>query len=388
MTGTLYDHLTAVIITGALFVAAVVAVPTLSYVNLLYVDQQQLRNVALETLKTMLLDTGYPLNWGSDDDFSQSNLERFGLALSDSSSSYVLDPDKVQRLVVNNSLGWVEYETVRQLLGLQGYGFSIRILPPFNVTVKDVSPPGMKNQEFEVTVTFNDKKPIPNAVVEADIVYSYLVDPGETELDNKYTIRYTQGKGITNELGKCNIQTQIDDPLGRVQENLLIIIKTTVADVTTITMMYQEGSAPEGLAEINVYGDSLNLTRPEKYDPNANIWICDIAIITEDGLIHLYNGTKSDMLNYGSKDLWSEIFNGLKSMNPVFTIFNFNAVEKGGGRQGALLVGPYPNHMGSRVTHYGGARQSFTSGGSVTLSRAVNISGMTYIVELTLWKEM
>lgn len=387
MTGTLYDHLTAVIIIGALFVAAVIAVPTLSYVNLLYVDQQQLRNVALETLKTVLLDTGYPLDWGSDS-FNQSDVERFGLALSESSSSYVLDPDKVQRLVENNSLGWLEYETVRQLLGLQGYGFSISILPPFNVTVKDVSPPGLKNQEFEVTVKFNDEKPIPNAVVEAHVVYSYLVEPGETEYDNKYAIHYTQGKALTKELGKCNIQTQIEDALGRVQENLLIVVKTTVADITTITTMYQEGSPPDDIAEINVVGDSMNLSRPEKYDPNAAIWICDIAIITEDGLIRLYNGTQSDKLNYGSKDLWSKTFKGLKSMNPVFTVFDFNAVAKSGGRQGVLLIGPYPNHIGSRVTHYGDAHQNPSSGGTVKLQRAVNISGMTYIVELMLWKEM
>jgi len=388
MTGTLYDHLTAVIIIGGLFVAAVIVVPTLSFVNLFYVDQQQLRNIALETLKTMLLDTGYPLNWGSDGNFNESDVERFGLALSDSSSSYVLDPDKVQRLVVNNSLGWIEYETARQLLGLEGYGFSISILPPFNVTVKDVSPPGQnKNQEFEVTVKFNDEKPLPNAVVEANVVYSYLVEKGKTAYDNKYAIHYNHTKGTTNELGKCKIKTQIGESIDRVQENLLIIIKTTVADITTITMMYQEGSAPEGIAEINVSGDSVNLTRPEKYDPNANIWICGIAMITEDGLIHLYNGTKSDKLNYGSKDLWSETFNGLKSMNPVFTIFNFNAVEKKEGRQGILLVGPYPNHLGSRVTHYGYAPQR-AYGGTVKLQRAVNISGMTYIFELLLWKEM
>lgn len=386
MTGTLYDHLTAVIIIGALFVAAVIAVPTLSYVNLLYVDQQQLRNVALETLKTMLLDTGYPLNWGSDN-FNQSDLERFGLALSESSSSYVLDPDKVQRLVENNSLGWLEYETVRQLLGLEGYGFSISILPPFNVTMKEITSPDPKNQEFEVTVKFNDEKPIPNAVVEAHVVYSYLVDPGETEYDNKYAIHYTQGKEITNELGKCNVQTQIDDPLGRVQPNFVIIIKTTVADITTITMMYQEGSPPDDIAEIEIVGDDMNLSRPEKYDPNAAIWICDVAMITEDGLIHLYNGTKDDKLNYGSKDLWGKTFNGLKSMNPVFMVFDFNTVEKKGGRSSTLLVGPYPNHMGSRVTHYGDARQS-SSGGIVKLQRAINISGMTYIVELVLWKEM
>lgn len=33
MVGTLYDHMTALVITGMIFVSTVVVVPTLSYVN-------------------------------------------------------------------------------------------------------------------------------------------------------------------------------------------------------------------------------------------------------------------------------------------------------------------------------------------------------------------
>jgi len=115
----------------------VVVVPNLSYVNLLYVDQQQLRNMALETMKAILLQTGFPTNWGSEDPFNQDNVSRFGLAYAESSSSYVLDSDKVQRLVVDNPVGYVEYDKMRELLGLEGYEFSISILPPFNVTIEE-----------------------------------------------------------------------------------------------------------------------------------------------------------------------------------------------------------------------------------------------------------
>ena len=101
MIGTVYDYLMAIVIVGVIFVAAVVVVPNASNMNLLYVDQQQLRNVALEALKAMLLDTGYPVNWGSQDPFDQNSIQRFGLAYSGTSSFYVLDPEKAQRLAID-----------------------------------------------------------------------------------------------------------------------------------------------------------------------------------------------------------------------------------------------------------------------------------------------
>jgi len=47
MVAPVFEHITAIIVVSMLFVSAVIAVPAISYVNLLYVDQQQFRNVAL-----------------------------------------------------------------------------------------------------------------------------------------------------------------------------------------------------------------------------------------------------------------------------------------------------------------------------------------------------
>ena len=374
MTGTIYDHLTAVIITGALFVAAVVAVPTLSYVNLLYVDQQQLRNVALETLKTMLLDSGYPLNWGSD-----GNVERFGLALSDSSSSYVLDPDKVQRLVENNPLGFIDYETARQLMELGDYGFSLTISPPFNVTVKSLT--AGSNITYEITVTFDGRQPVPNAVVNALILYS--VYKGESGTDEKYSIGWAQVPGTTDELGKCTIRHTLP---GASVSDYVIVFQTTVGDVATVTTVYGKPQ-PENIGAINIVGDEIVVSHP-KSDPNDARHVVNIAMFAEDGIMTFYNSTggAEDILQYGDekKDPWRRTFFGLQSMDPLLIIFNIRAVEKGEGKKGTLIVGPYPNYVGSRVIHYGGS----PTGSSVKLQRSVNISGMTYIMELTLWKEM
>ena len=174
MAGGLYEYIIAITVVGMIFLSVVFIAPSLSYTNLLYIDQQQLRSLAVETLKAILLGAGYPANWGSADPFNPTSVHTFGLASTDSSSFYVLDPDKVQRLVKDNPIGYVEYPRMRKLLGLERYGFNIRIVPPFNFTVVNaqVVPPHIS---FEVKVSLNDGRPVPNGKVNAVIFYTCLL---------------------------------------------------------------------------------------------------------------------------------------------------------------------------------------------------------------------
>src|SRR5512136_1584560 len=135
MTGEAVDHMMAVVVLGAIFMAAVYVVPTLTYVNLLYIEQQQMRNIALSAFKTILFDEGAPVNWGSmhgSSMFSEDDVGRFGLSLLSDPSLYVLDSNKVQRLA-NNPTGNITYQRAHELLGLSGYGFSMILRPLFNV---------------------------------------------------------------------------------------------------------------------------------------------------------------------------------------------------------------------------------------------------------------
>jgi hypothetical protein len=373
LTGDLYDHLIAVIVVGVLFLTAVIAAPNISYVNLLQLDQQQLRNIALTTLKTMLLDPGYPVNWGSSENFTQNAVKKFGLALYKSSSLYVLDADKVQRLVVDNPVGHLEYNRTIQLLELEGYGFNLEIIAPFNVTVKDLSTANIL--EFEITVTFNDDKPVPNAIVEATIVYSYFV--GAESADERYAINWIIEKETTNELGKCVIKYILAEQFS----DLMVILHTTVADVATITTIHGNLSE-QNIGQVNLVDDTIIITRPFSL-PNDERTIENIVVFTEEGVVSLYNGTGTDILNYGAFNVWNKTFPGLKDMNPILLIVNIEAVERATGRKGILIVGPYPNYVGSRVVKYGGTPK----GVAVTLQRSVNISGMTYLVKFTFWKE-
>lgn len=379
MAGEVYGYIIGLAITGIIFISAVAVVPNLSYVNLLYVDQQQLRNTALETMKAILLQTGSPASWGSEDPFNQDSVSRFGLAYAESSSSYVLDSDKVQRLVVDNPIGYVEYDKMRELLGLEGYGFSISILQPFNVTIKEVDfePPDL---EFEVKVSDNYGTPVPNAIVDSTIIYS-------TQEGENSTLHVTIAEtAFTGDLGTCEVNETLNPSEGI--SDIIVVFEVTVADLATIFVTYQK-NPPDDIANVNLVGDNLILTVPDA-TPRGARWVDNVVMYGEEKLTFLYNGTRSneDKLTYGEGyKVWTESFNDLQYHNPTLLIFNFFAVDPGpSARREILVAGPYPNWMGSRVIQYGGALEH-TGKTAVNLHRTVIISGMTYIIELTLWKE-
>jgi len=388
MTGTLYDHLTAVIIIGTLFVVAVVAVPTISYVNLLYVDQQQLRNVALGALKTMLLDAGYPTDWGSYQVFSNSTVERFGLALDDSSSFYVLDPDKVSRLLIDNPAGFVGYETIRDRLGLQDYGFNLRILPPFNVTINDGRPVDLASMRsgVQVLVTYNnDGRPIPNAGVKAKILYTKSKDASQFYWA-------TPVSNTTNALGRCKIK---DSSLPADVQDFVLVLTVTVADLATVSATYMAGFHQQ-TAAASIIGDTVKLWIPEdaipSEQPRGKRLIMSVTSVTEDevSIIHEGGNEQEDKMNWGQGSPYSDInytFPGMCYEESLFLIFTIRvSIGKEGGLALVLFLGPRPNWLGARVQAFGDTTGA-TSASAVKVQRTVIISGMTYIVELTLWKE-
>jgi hypothetical protein len=368
---------------GVIFISAIFVVPQISYINLLHLDQQQLRNVASQTLKAVLLQTGYPADWGTAEPFDPDSVERFGLAQSNSSSFYVLDPDKVQRLVSDNPLGYIEYSEMQELLGLEDYGFSISIIPPFNVTIQnEVFEFDDDNAtiKLEVDVSSRNGLPIANAVVESTIIYS------TTKSGNVASLYFIVDQNSTDSLGTCKVDKQISAPSGEEFSNIIVIFRVTVAEIATLVVTYQD-TPPNDIAEINMVGDELILTMPNA-TPRGARWVDYVIKFDWESFVFLYNGTRSndDKLTYGQGyKVWSKNFANLKRENPSLTLFGFWAVEPGGGRREVLIAGPNPNWLGSRVLHYGGMPTS--SGSSVKVQRNVVISGMVYTIELTMWKE-
>lgn len=382
MVGALYDYIVSLTIMSVIFISAVFVVPQMSYANLLNIDQQQLRNVATQTLKAILLQTGYPADWGTAYPFDPESVERFGLAESDSPSFYVLDPDKVQRLVEDNPLGYIEYNEMRELLGLGDYGFSISIIPPFNVTIQNEEFEYDDNDadiELEVTVSSENGLPVANALVEATIIYA-------TKKGDSAALYYTVNETSTDSLGTCEVRKHLNAPSGEKFTDIIVVFRITVADVATFVVTYQD-TPPDDIAEISMVGDELILTMPDA-TPRGARWVDHVIKFDWDSFIFLYNGTRSndDKLTYGKGyAVWSKEFENLKHEDPAMTLFGFWAVDPGTGRRSILIIGPNPNWLGARVMHYGGTPASSSS--SVKVQRNVVISGMVYTVELVMWKE-
>jgi len=372
MPGILYDHIIALVVVGALFLFGVVVLPNTSYVNMLYVNEQQLRNKALDLLESMLLDEGYPENWGTATNFSQNDVGRFGLALSNG-SSYELDPDKVQRLR-NNPLGNITYERLRNLLRLQGYGLKIMVEPAFNVSVRDLAPTQPHNLTYEVRVTHRDGTPIPKASVEALILYSIKTHGSD------YTLGCENASFLTDSLGKCTLQQTLDDDVSCA----FVVWEVQVAELSVLTVT-SKGEAPDDVAQINMVGDYIILTKP-KTIPNGDVKIQSIMILTSEGKQQvIYNGThgSEDQINWGSKDEWTKMFPGLKDKKPKLIILNAIVPENASGRVGKLAIGSPSFALEGEALSYGGV----PPGATATLERAVKISGSNYVFRLVLWKE-
>jgi hypothetical protein len=392
LAGSLYDHVLAVVLIGAIFVAAVAVLPKFGYVSVLSVDQQQLRNVASSALNTMLIDAGYPTNWGHTTSFNPSSLTRFGLASSTDSGLYLLDTDKITRLVEKdewgrpNKIGYLPATTAKQLLKLDGYGFNLTISAPFQVKIKDMAPPAnplqptdqeVKTLNYQVTIALSDGRPVPNANVRVFIVYSEKV--GSSTTDEQYITNIIKEQQTTDAVGKCKIAKTLS---GQVSD-VAMLLKVTVGDVNTVTGVYRRGAPYNEIATVDVVGDNVILSTPPA-KPRDNRWILSAHVLTQEDLMQLYVGNSTDDINWGSSDHWTKSFPGLAYMDPLMLIFSFRAVEKNSGRQGVLVIGPYPSYLGSRVLSYSTGRPRSET---VTLQRNVIISGMTYAVEFTLWKE-
>jgi len=391
LVGELYDYMIGIVVVGVIFTSAVFAIPAISYVNLLQVDQQQLRNTALNVFNTMLLGTGSPSDWGHMWPFNQSNVKNFGLASSEESSLYVLDSDKVQRLDRDSPLGYMEYQYVRDLLGLEDYGFCFTVYRPFTVNAsinldQKAEPPWVK---FAVDVTRSeDGRPIPNALVSATILVSAqnILNPKEDPL------AVVTGTKIffTNLLGKCggnqtvNIDTKSYDIT-----TALVVLRVTVAGITSV-LVKQTDEDTQNLLRINTFGDTVTLTFKGlcQKDSQGVRRVFDILTYNFEEIAPLYDGRDAPqtekIINTGEKyDWWNKTFPGLSVLDPALLLF---VVRVPNPTRTVIIAGPFSFWESSKLLSFGPDLEQF-SGNAVKLRRFVVISGITYIAELTLWKE-
>ena len=130
----IYEYLFAGVLIIALLIGSTVMLATLSTPTSNNSDKDLLKVTAEKVMTQVLLDPGYPYDWGTND-VSAGQLQVFGLAQYGQTSrqAYELDPEKVLRLSSDS----VSAKTAAKLLGLENsygaldYGFTLQ----FNQTL-------------------------------------------------------------------------------------------------------------------------------------------------------------------------------------------------------------------------------------------------------------
>lgn len=391
MVAEIYDYMLGIVVVGFIFISAVVAIPAISYVNLQQIDQQQLRNTALNLFNAMLLGTGSPADWGTcEPPFDENLVEAFGLSLSGESSLYKVDIDKLQRLD-NTSLGYITYDKARELLGItEDYGFRLDIFRPFMVNW-DIGISG--NQIwYSINVTRNlDKRPIQNAEVSV-VVLCAAMNPDKVD----DPIINVTGPHIsyTNALGKYQGINTIAIPNGYSLSSANAIFKVTVGGISTMIAASTDQNLLN-ILKVNTFGDIVTLTFRGELAGKDNSGLRRVNSITsynlDQELRNIWDGSSNvnqeQMITYGTAyDYWMNTFPGLGSINPGLLIFCISVPIKGEGRRPVLITGPFSGVDPSKVLSFGSMGQPADA--RVKLRRFITDSvGMTYVAELLLWEE-
>jgi len=187
------------------------------------VRQEQLYTVAERVLDKIVLTPGYPPDWGINIEVNASNLQDFGLALAGSREPYRVDPDKVMRLANLSTLPnplLLNTSRMAQLLGLEGYGFRLRILPMLRITIQPLGYYVYGNYEFASTFKIRVENAQELGVPNAEVTGMYALvraqpGVGQADVEAKNVI---SASALTDALGECvldftqSLQQYFSDP--------------------------------------------------------------------------------------------------------------------------------------------------------------------------------
>lgn len=184
----IYEYLFAAVIIMSMLLASSTMITTISEPTQNVSDKEQLKVAAQKLITQILLDSGYPSDWGSNITIKAPDLEIFGLAKHGETTreAYTLDPNKILRLGLNNtSQFFIHPSYVLNLLNLgNDYGLALEFYPPLNVTEYLIA----DNRYTVNVISGYEGLPIVNAIVNATMFYS----------TDGATIQSANAKVITN----------------------------------------------------------------------------------------------------------------------------------------------------------------------------------------------
>ncbi len=250
----IYDYLfTSVIIVGILL-ASTIMITSFTINPRTNSDIDQLKTASEKIMTQLLLDPGYPYEWGSAYT-APDGLQVFGLAKLGETSreAFTLDADKILRLNSATSF-YVPPSIALNLLKITNdYGFTLE----FNETLKvRASVIDSSDDSYSVTVTSEYNQPVTNAKVSAQLFY---LNPTEN------TIAFTQPVDAATQYdGKCAIDfPETNLP---VSARVLIIVVNYLGAQMTYTYPVPES----GAIAAHLLGDSLISNQPYTVNPTGD----------------------------------------------------------------------------------------------------------------------
>jgi len=391
MVNAVYDHLVAIVIVGIIFIGAVVALPALTFSNLQTVDEQQLRNTALNVFDSMLLSVGSPSDWGTtygSEIFDPTTVEFFGLASSGPLSKFVLDSDKVQRIDPENPTGVIGYDDVRRLLNIEDqYGFQLSIFRPFLVDWSLHITNNMVYYSVNVTRT-EDRTPIPNAEVKVTTTLA-LTDSTKGK-DDYEVVQLETVTDKTDVMGKCEGYQSCP---GVTISHAFSIMTITVAGMPTTVIAHTDNPFV-GVIKVNTSGDNIILSFPEELvgnDTHSERRIEEIDVYVSEELFSLFqDGTSQSppdvKITHGSGyEYWTLNYPGLRAMDPTALVFWVQVTLKGYGRVLVVVAGTLDFGDPGKIFDFGPEPTSKRV--IAIMRRLVVISDMTYVAQIAFWRE-
>ncbi len=164
-------------------------------INIVSIMSHQVTKMEQETdfptsdriLDMLLMSPGNPRNWGIISDPPLS----LGLAAGNALDAYILDSDKVRRLI-DTCPNYLWPTEAREILGLsKDFNFNLTIRPVYDLLISNVST--AESMRYRVTVVDYNGLTVPSVTVTGYLVPSTLAEEGN----------YPSSQGVTGIDGNC-----------------------------------------------------------------------------------------------------------------------------------------------------------------------------------------
>lgn len=364
------------------------------------VKSEQLYTVAERVLSKVLLTPGRPINWGTDLAVAEDNMTDFGLALAGSQEPYVLDPDKLMRLVNYTwfrNPAFLDPRRVAALLKLEGYGFMLEFAPLYTLRAAPLAldPDTGVAVRFKVVAVSYEDLPLGNVNVTGLLLVLY--SEGGCGLSSPVDVGYAllRDSEVTGIDGSCVLDYSSE------LETVKPSLPNRGDKVTYALILYGEWHgyrvtshyAPDqGAIEVYLIGPHVIAEHATEAPPYGAVLLKDEALEALPDYSKLIEVRKVAMECVGDDPSdWTPACRVLNRGAKLYQLYRLEHVERLASH--AILVGCRLGRLFAYVAskypvepvRYGLLGEVHAAN-LVVLTRLAQVSGYSYVVKLYLWR--